>query len=57
LRLCTRLGSEAVGSAAEHLAQITSLEIWAEGVAGDFDIKIFSIGAGPLEDHRGPLMV
>lgn len=33
---------------AEHLGQITSLELWAEGVAGNFDIKVFSIGAGPL---------
>eukprot|EP00747_Dinoflagellata_sp_TGD_P110359 gnl/TRDRNA2_/TRDRNA2_170932_c0_seq3.p1 gnl/TRDRNA2_/TRDRNA2_170932_c0~~gnl/TRDRNA2_/TRDRNA2_170932_c0_seq3.p1 ORF type:complete len:290 (-),score=63.09 gnl/TRDRNA2_/TRDRNA2_170932_c0_seq3:290-1159(-) len=31
---------------AQHLAEITSLELWAEGVAGDFDLKIFSIGAG-----------
>jgi len=34
---------------AQHLAQITTLEIWAEGVAGDFDLKIVSISAGPLE--------
>lgn len=43
--------------AADNLDKISSLEIWAEGVAGDFDINIFSIGAGPLEDHRGPLMI
>lgn len=34
---------------AQHLSQITSLEIWAEGVAGDFDLKIISISAGPLK--------
>jgi len=42
---------------ADNLDKISSLEIWAEGVAGDFDIKVFSIGAGPLKDHQGPLMI
>jgi len=42
---------------ARHLAQITSLEIWAEGVAGDFDIKIVSIGAGPLDAQQEALVV
>lgn len=34
---------------AQHLAQITGLELWAEGIEGDFDLKVFSIGAGPAE--------
>jgi len=42
---------------AEHLAEITGLELWAEGVAGDFDIKIASIAAGPLEAPLKPLLV
>lgn len=42
---------------AQHLAQITSLELWAEGAAGDFDLKIFYIGAGPLEAQRQTLML
>jgi hypothetical protein len=41
---------------AQHLSQITGLEIWAEGVAGDFDIKIVSIGAGPLADQQAVLV-
>merc|ERR1711990_93960 len=33
--------------AAKHLRQITSLAVWAEGVAGDFHIEVKSIAAGP----------
>jgi hypothetical protein len=42
---------------AQHLAQITSLEIWAEGAAGDFDLKVVSIGAGPLEHQQTSMIV
>merc|ERR1740138_1709640 len=42
---------------AQHLAEITSLELWAEGVAGDFDLKIVSIGAGPLEAQQQTVVV
>lgn len=42
---------------AEHLAHITSMEVWAEGVAGDFDLKIVSIGAGPLDAQEQLLVV
>lgn len=40
---------------AENLAHITSLEIWAEGVEGEFDLRIISIGAGPWQE--APVMV
>jgi len=33
---------------AQHLSQITSLLITAEGVDGNFDLRVLSIGAGPL---------
>jgi len=33
---------------AQHLSQIESLEMWAEGAVGDFDLRVISIGAGPL---------
>jgi len=42
---------------AQHLAEITSLELWAEGAAGDFDLKVFSIGAGPLESQQPTMML
>lgn len=42
---------------AQHLSQITSLELWAEGVAGDFDLKIVSIGAGPLDGKKKSIII
>ena len=32
---------------ATHLSSVRSLSVWAEGVEGDFDLEIQSIGAGP----------
>jgi len=32
---------------AHHLAHITSFSVWAEGVAGDFDLELKRIAAGP----------
>lgn len=31
----------------QHLAALTGLEVWAEGVEGSFDIQLRSISAGP----------
>jgi len=47
---CCSAAHPEVCPTAEHLAHITSLEIWAEGVEGQFDLRIISIAAGPLED-------
>jgi len=46
--VCCSADHPEVCPTASHLQEITSLEIWAEGVEGDFDLKILSIGAGPL---------
>jgi len=32
---------------AHHLAHIESFEVWAEGVAGDFELELKQIAAGP----------
>lgn len=42
---------------AEHLSQITGLEVWAEGVEGDFQLQIFSISAGPLKGEAPATVV
>lgn len=49
---CCSLEHPEVCPTAQHLAQITSMEVWAEGVAGDFDIKLVSISAGPLHNAQ-----
>jgi len=33
----------------QHLKAVSGLELWAEGVAGDFALEIDWIGAGPLD--------
>jgi hypothetical protein len=37
---------------AEFLSQITDVEVWAEGVKGDFHIEIDWVGAGPVNEEH-----
>ena len=46
--VCCSAANPEVCPTAQHLATVTSLGVWAEGVEGDFHIEIQSIGAGPL---------
>ena len=45
--VCCSAAHPEVCPQATHLSSVRSLSVWAEGVEGDFDLEIQSIGAGP----------
>ena len=46
--LCCSKAHPEVCPTAAHLAEITSIEVWAEGVEGTFNVEVREVGAGPL---------
>lgn len=44
--VCCSAANREVCPTAQHLSAITSLEVWAEGVEGDFELEIKNIAAG-----------
>ena len=45
---CCSAAHPEVCPAAAHLSSLTGVQVWAEGVEGDFELEIATIQAGPL---------